>query len=163
MKITSLIILVSISIVSYSQSSDESTIKKVNVDVEKMKTEREHQIKSVQVSSTSNNEGSKEIVKTLQNKPNQTQSYSISNNRHYDSETVGKDITVQDKAYFESELDRIDGHINAINAKMASVNLNEEEKAKAIESDWFNDMEKIKSELENEKIEIQSTLIKLEK
>lgn len=96
MKITSLIILVSISIVSYSQSSDESTIKKVNVDVEKMKTEREHQIKSVQVSSTSNNEGSKEIVKTLQNKTNQTQSYSTTLNTDIPNTPVNETLSKEE-------------------------------------------------------------------
>lgn len=74
----------------------------------------------------------------------------------------GQPQVVHNKAYFEGELLRIDNHINAINAKIASVNLDEEEKAKAIESGWFEDMDRIIDELNTQKEQAQIALLKFE-
>lgn len=74
----------------------------------------------------------------------------------------GQPQVVHNKAYYEGELLRIDNHINAINAKIAAVNLDEVEKTKANESGWFEDMERIIGELNAQKEAAQIALLKFE-
>lgn len=74
----------------------------------------------------------------------------------------GQSQVVHNKAFFESELVRIDNHINAINTKIAYVNQNEEERLKAIESGWFEDMERIIGELNAQKEEAQIAINKFD-
>lgn len=69
---------------------------------------------------------------------------------------------IHNKAYFENELVRIDNHINAINTKIVYVNQNEEERLKAIESGWFEDMERIIGELNAQKEEAQIAINKFD-
>lgn len=74
----------------------------------------------------------------------------------------GQPQVVHNKAYFEGELVRIDNHINAINAKIETVNQNEEERLSAIESGWFEDMERIIGELNAQKNEAQIAINKID-
>ncbi|MEJ6616766.1 MAG: hypothetical protein QNL61_07630 [Crocinitomicaceae bacterium] len=65
---------------------------------------------------------------------------------------------IHNRAELENEFLRINKHIESINFKIESINSNAEEFQIATESGWFEDMERIKVELNNRKIEIQNTL-----
>ena len=65
---------------------------------------------------------------------------------------------IHNRAELENEVLRIDKHIESINFKIESINANAEEFQVANESGWFEDMERIKVELNNRKTEIQNTL-----
>lgn len=69
---------------------------------------------------------------------------------------------IHNEEFFKTEILRIDNHIEAINSKISSVNSDQTSKSEAEASGWFDDMERIKSELEAQKIEVQETLNKIE-
>ena len=66
---------------------------------------------------------------------------------------------IHNRAELESEILRINEHIEIINLKIASVNANPSELEIAHDSGWFEDMEGIKIGLNNRKLEIQNILI----
>lgn len=65
----------------------------------------------------------------------------------------GESQVVHDRNYYLSEIERIDNHIKSIDDKVKWVKENE-----IISSVWFMDMDKIKSNLLNEKSEILKKL-----
>jgi hypothetical protein len=65
---------------------------------------------------------------------------------------------IHNRAELENEIVRINLHIESINSKIDFVNADLDEQSIATVSGWFDDMERIKNELENRKAEIQSTL-----
>lgn len=77
------------------------------------------------------------------------------------SKSKNKPQVVHNKSFYESEVVKIDNHIAAINSKIATVN-SEEQLNEAIESGWFDNMARIKGELEAQKLEIQDTLNQIE-
>ena len=65
---------------------------------------------------------------------------------------------IHNRAELENEIVRINQQIESINSKIDFVNSDIDEQSIATESGWFDDMERIKDELEIRKSEIQSTL-----
>lgn len=86
---------------------------------------------------------------TIENSANKTTTISV---------RVGEPQVIHNNAYYQREIDKIDAQVAAIDTKINSVNSNPEEKAIAIESGWFDDMERIKLGLENRKTELQRKL-----
>ena len=78
------------------------------------------------------------------------------------SKSKNKPQVVHNKAFYESEVVRIDNHIASINYKIETVNSDQKLKAEAIETDWFENMSQIKGELEAQKLEIQDRLNQIE-
>ncbi|MDP4797570.1 MAG: hypothetical protein NWR50_01780 [Crocinitomicaceae bacterium] len=71
---------------------------------------------------------------------------------------AGESQVTHDEAYFLNEIAKIDNQISAINQKIAIINNDPVEAANANASGWFDDMERIKSELETKKANIQNQL-----
>ena len=71
---------------------------------------------------------------------------------------AGESQVTHDEAYYLDKIDKIDSQISAINTKISFVNSDPTEKANATSSGWFDDMERIKSELEVQKSDIQNHL-----
>jgi len=70
----------------------------------------------------------------------------------------GESQVTHDEAYFLNEITKIDNQISAIDQKIASVSNDPVEVANATNSGWFDDMERIKSELKAKKADIQNKL-----
>ena len=70
----------------------------------------------------------------------------------------GEEQVVHDTQYYQSEIDKINHHIEMIDEKIAFVNDSPEEKQKALESGWYDQMEAIKSDLRAKKTTLQSKL-----
>lgn len=71
---------------------------------------------------------------------------------------AGESQVTHDEAYFLNEITKIDNQISAINQKITIVNNDPVEAEIATNSGWFVDMERIKSELETTKSDIQNKL-----
>jgi len=71
---------------------------------------------------------------------------------------AGESQVTHNNAYYQNEISKIDTQLEAINTKVEFVQGNSEEKAIALQSGWFDDMENIKIQLENKKQELQSLL-----
>ncbi len=63
------------------------------------------------------------------------------------SKRPGEAQRTHDLAYYNEEIAKIDAHVNAIDAKIALVNADPTQKAEAQANGWFEDMDRIKSEL----------------
>jgi hypothetical protein len=63
------------------------------------------------------------------------------------SKKNGEEQVVHDEAYWNKELERINLHIKAIDAKIESINADPAKKSKAENDGWFDDMSKTKSSL----------------
>jgi hypothetical protein len=71
---------------------------------------------------------------------------------------AGESQVTHDDAYYLNKIEKIDNQISAINTKISFINSDPTEKANATSSGWFDDMERIKSELEVQKSDIQNHL-----
>src|SRR5690606_28819903 len=71
---------------------------------------------------------------------------------------AGESQVTHDNDYYQNEIDRIDHHIAMIDEKISFVNNSPEEKHKALDLGWFDQMEAIKSDLLGKKIALQSKL-----
>lgn len=74
------------------------------------------------------------------------------------SKRAGEEQRVHNEEYYNEQLIQLDNHISAIDEKINFVNNNEEEKKIAEESNWFENMAKIRSELVQKRLEIQDKL-----
>ena len=72
--------------------------------------------------------------------------------------SAGESQVIHNDAYYQKKIAQIDAQISAINTKISIVNADAQEKSIANNSGWFADMENIKTELENQKFELQSHL-----
>ena len=70
----------------------------------------------------------------------------------------GEVQVVHDNAYYLAEIDKIDHQIEMIDQKIDFVNSSPEEKAKATESAWFDQMEAIKSDLREKRRALKDKL-----
>lgn len=71
---------------------------------------------------------------------------------------AGESQVTHNDAYYLNKIEKIDNQISAINTKISLVNSDPTEKANATSSGWFDDMERIKSELEVQKSDVQNHL-----
>ncbi len=71
---------------------------------------------------------------------------------------AGESQVTHDNAYFLNEIAKIDNQISAINQKIAIINNDPIEAEKATNQGWFEDMDRIKAELEAKKATIQNQL-----
>ena len=71
---------------------------------------------------------------------------------------AGESQVTHDNAYFLNEIAKIDNQISAINQKIAIINNDPIEAEKAANQGWFEDMDRIKAELEAKKATIQNQL-----
>ena len=76
------------------------------------------------------------------------------------SKKAGEPQRVHDEAYYNEEISKIDNHLDAINQKIEFINNDPTEKAKAIEGGWFEDMDNIKRRLNSKKKIYQEKLSK---
>lgn len=142
-----LLIGITFSAISFGQASKEvnpnggkGEIKSIEVTP---KTNSENTTKSTASQSDWHSENSVDGAVTISKKKNEPQ-------------------VIHNKEYFLNEIIRINNHIEAINTKIESVNSDKKLKSEAKKSDWFDDMERIKNELEIEKLNIQNKLINIE-
>lgn len=72
------------------------------------------------------------------------------------SKRPGEEQRTHDAAYFNEEIAKIDLHLNAIDTKIESVNADPVQKSEAEANGWFDDMNRIKSELALSRSELVS-------
>lgn len=70
------------------------------------------------------------------------------------SKRPGEAQRTHDAAYFNEEIAKIDVHVSAIDTKIESVNADPIQKSEAEANGWFDDMNRIKSELAQSRAEL---------
>lgn len=115
-KLLTLLLGLILTSISYGQSNEEITIEKVNIDTEKIRAGQNEKIKSVEAPNTSHptSEEPKEIVRTLQNKQNQAQSYSITTGNTY-----SLDRTANEPLSKEEQIEKLEKSIQSGESKVA--------------------------------------------
>lgn len=100
----------------------------------------------------------KEIRSAQETKENSTNSSNSSQVNQQSEQTYSVDRygvqRTHDKTYYQEKLVELDELVQAINVKVDYVNSNPEERAKATENGWFQDMEVTKERLRNERVEL---------
>lgn len=71
---------------------------------------------------------------------------------------AGESQVTHDNQYYQNEITKIDRHIEMIDQKIAFVNSSPEEKQKAIDSGWFDQMDETKADLNAKKTALQAKL-----
>ena len=77
------------------------------------------------------------------------------------SKRAGEPQKVHNAAYYQNEISIIDNNIAAIDQKIVAVNSDIQEKQIAESNGWFEDMEKIKIQLDTKKTTLQAKLAEL--
>lgn len=70
------------------------------------------------------------------------------------SKKAGEEQETHDLSYYNREIQKVEKHLAAIDAKVANVNADAEKKSEANAAGWFKQMENIKKELEIERSEL---------